>query len=78
MAIADHIPRKNKFSKKYEDLIEDLLENHVDGAKDPKRFIYTNSNVFDFTITYTRWLTNNMSDKHGNLSMESQEMIKAK
>ena len=30
-------------SQKYEDLVEDLLMNHLQGDRDPKRFISANS-----------------------------------
>ena len=65
-------------SQKYEDLVEDLLMNHLQGDRDPTRFISANSKVFDFTSTYTRWRKENMSDKLENLTLESQEIIKSK
>ena len=65
-------------SQKYEDLVEDLLMNHVQGERDPSQFLSANSKVFDFTSTYTRWRNETMSDKLENLTLENQEMIKSK
>ena len=65
-------------SKKYEALVQDLMDNHIEGVKDPKNFLFANSQVFDFTSTYTRWKTENVSNKLVNLPIESQDMIKSK
>ena len=42
-------------SKQYKDLVQDLINNHIEGDKHPLNFLTANSKVFDFTTTYTRW-----------------------
>ena len=65
-------------SKKYLDLLQDLMDNYVEGDKDPLKFLTSNSRVFDYTTTYTRWRNRNSSNRLEDLPLESQNMIKSK
>ena len=59
-------------SHKYEDLVQDLIDIHVIFDDDPAKFVSSNSRVFDFSSSYTRWRTSNSSDRLDDLPKENK------